>query len=380
MYMLKQLPALRIGLEDYAFIEQVCRQLLDEARHLADDGTPLYYPGGAYEACWTRDLCYMVEGAGHLMPEDEILSCIDYLLAGQREDGTIPDRVRADGTAIYFPGPDDAPMGTEPPTDNAQFMVKLVDAYVRLSGDFSAFLLRREQLYEAMEQVPRSDDGLVFIDPNHPHSPYGFTDTVAKTGKVLFSSLLYWEACRRLATLCAQAEYHEEAHEWYEQAEHVINSLPQFYDKEYGLYRAASEDCRQLDLWGSAYAAVIRAASKKQTQLVGRFFCERAEIATWRGHVRHLPVGESWERLLRPVEPETYQNGAFWAVPSGWVAQAMATVDQQAARQLISDLLGVWRTEGVYECISPHASPKGPGYVASAAAILACVGPSKNVN
>jgi len=370
LYMLKQLPLVRISPEDYQFIEQTCRELLQEARHVADDDTPLYYPGGGYEACWTRDFCYMVEGAGHLMPPDEILGGIDYLLAGQRDDGAIPDRVGADGTPIYLVH------GNQPPTDNAQFVVKIVDAYVALTGDFDAFMARRGRLYEAMEQVAHSDDGLVFIDPNHPHSSYGFTDVVAKTGKVLFSSLLYWEACRRLARLCAQAEYHEEAHDWYEQAERVINSLPQFYDEEYGLYWAASEDCRQLDLWGSAYAAVIRVASKRRARLVGQFFCELAEVATWRGHVRHLPVGEYWERLLSPIESESYQNGAFWAVPTGWVAQVMATVDAGAAQQLISDVVEVWRTEGVYECISPYAPPRGRGYVASAANVLAVVRPT----
>lgn len=378
--MLKPLPLVPIDPEDYEFLERTCGELLQQVRHVAGDGTLLYYPGGGYEACWTRDFCYMVEGAGHLLPADEILACIDYLLAGQREDGTIPDRVRADGVPIYFPGPDDAPLATQPPTDNAQFMVKLVDAYVAFTDDLQAFLGRREQLYKAMEQVPRSGDGLVYIDPNHPRSPYGFTDTVAKTGKILFSSLLFWEACRRLAQLCADAEYHEEAYEWYEQAEQVINSLPQFYDEEYGLYRAASEDCHQMDLWGSAYAAVIRVASKKQARIIGRFFCERAAVGTWRGHVRHLPVDEYWERMLFPVEPDTYQNGAFWAVPSGWVAQVMATVDRQAATQFISDLLEVWRAEGIYECISPHAAPRVAGYVASATNVLAAVRPSKSGN
>lgn len=203
--MLKQLPPVRISPEDYQFIEQTCRKLLREGRQVADDGTPLYYPGGEYEACWTRDFCYMVEGAGQLIPQDEILDGIDYLLAGQREDATIPDRVRPDGVPVYYPGPDDAPLATAPPTDNAQFIVKLLAGYVDLSGNLDVFLARREKLYDAMESIPRSNDGLVYIDPNRPRSPYGFTDTIAKTGNVLFSSLLYWEACQRLANLCAEA-------------------------------------------------------------------------------------------------------------------------------------------------------------------------------
>lgn len=110
--------------------------------------------------------------------------------------------------------------------------------------------------------------------------------------------------------------------------------------------------------------------------MMGRFFCAASEVAIWRGHIRHLPAGQYWEQMLAPVQPDDYQNGAYWAVPSGWVAQVMATVDAAAAQQLISDVLEVWRTEGVYECISPYAPLKGAGYVASAANVLAAVRPT----
>jgi len=182
---LKQLPPVGISSDDYKYVETTCREVLAEVRHIADDGTPLYFPGSPYEACWTRDFCYMVEGAGKLIPAEEIVAGIDYLLAGQREDGVMPDRVATDETPTYLV------LGEQPPTDNAQFMVKLIAAYVELTDDYQVFLQRRDQLYDGMEQVPRTDDGLVRIDHNRPHSSYGFTDTVAKTGKVFFSSLLY---------------------------------------------------------------------------------------------------------------------------------------------------------------------------------------------
>ncbi len=369
----KYLPAIAIAPNDYQFVQQTCRELLADVRHPAADGTALYFPGGGYEACWTRDFCYMVEGASQLIPADEIIACLDYLLAGQRQDGAMPDRVRPDGTPIYMAGPQQAPLGADPPTDNAQFMVKLMGAYIDLTGDYQAFTARRNVLYDAMDQGPRAEDGLVEVDGNRPHSAYGFTDNVAKTGKVFFSSVLYWEACRRLAELGARVEHHDEAHEWYEQAELLKRNLDQFYDSKYGLYRAASGHCNQLDIWGSAYAGVVRLASKSRTRLMGQFFCESPEVSLWHGHVRHLPVGQYWEQLLIEVEPENYQNGAFWAVPTGWVARVMATYDAAAARDFISDLLEVWRDEDVFECISPYTPPKGQGYAASATCLLGAV-------
>ena len=88
---MKTLPTVRINREKYNQLRDLTQSVLAGCRQLADDGTPIYYPDGSshYPACWTRDFCYMVEGAGALIPAQEILAGIDFLLAGQREDGYI---------------------------------------------------------------------------------------------------------------------------------------------------------------------------------------------------------------------------------------------------------------------------------------------------
>jgi len=378
----KYLPKVRISAQAYRRIEALAGELLAGCRRTAGDGTVIFYPDvhGAYSGMWTRDFAYMAEYAGSLLTADEILGAVDYIIARQREDGLVPDRVLDDGTAIYLAGPVDQPLGPKPPTDNAQFLVKAMFAYFRLTADFSAFLQRREALYRAMESVQLSDDALVFIDPNRPHAAYGFTDTVAKTGKVLFCSLLYWEACRMLAEMLRRCEYHDEALEWYEAADRVGKQLGQFYDKGFGMFRAASEDCNQIDLWGSAYASVIRAASKRQADRVADFLITAWDECFYRGHVRHLSGREYWQRLLIPVEPETYQNGAFWSVPTGWCAQTINLVDEQAAVQLIYDCLAQWEEQGVYECIGPYTAPRVEGYVVSVVNVLGACQPAKGVS
>ena len=42
-------------------------------------------------------------------------------------------------------------------------------------------------------------NGLPWSDPSNPHIGYGFTDTIAKTGNALYSSVLYWDASKQLA-------------------------------------------------------------------------------------------------------------------------------------------------------------------------------------
>lgn len=378
--MKSHLPPVRIPPALYATFEGHARQALEAVRRVADDGTPIYLPDGSgtYPALWTRDFCYMVEGAGKLMPEEEILAGIDYLLGGQSDDGTVPDRVYADGHAVYLAGPEDRPLGNRPPTDNSQFMAKLLCAYVMLTGDHTALDRRMEQLMAAMDAVPLSREALVFIDPNSPHSEYGFTDCVGKTGKVFFSSMLYWETCQRLGATCARFEYHEDAHYWYERAEAIVDNVDQFMDEDLGLFVAASEDCRQVDIWGNAYAAVVRLASKSQTRRIARFFLDFQDQFAWHGFIRHLPEGQYWERLLTEVEPGSYQNGGYWALPAGWVAQTMATVDEDAARALLAEVAAEFDGHGVSEWISPDTR-RLEHYAASAAALLGSVQSSKKL-
>src|SRR3990172_13093499 len=114
---MKTLPPIRISRDSYDSLVRLTTQTLAACRHEAADGAPIYYPdaSGHYAALWTRDFCYLIEGAAQLLDPKDVLTGIDYLLAGQRDDCYIPDRVQADGTPVYFPGPLDKPIGSLPP-------------------------------------------------------------------------------------------------------------------------------------------------------------------------------------------------------------------------------------------------------------------------
>jgi len=371
---MKTLPPVRISAVSYDALVAQTREVLAACRHEADDGTPIYFPDGSghYPALWTRDFCYMVEGAGQLIPPAEILAGIDFLLAGQRDDGFMPDRVQADGTPIYFPGPPDRPLGAQPAVDNQFFMVKLICAYAGLTRDLASARPRLERMWSAVDAVEIGPDGLIAVDRNLPWVEYGFTDTVAKTGKVLFASLLHWEACELMAQTYKGWEEHDDAHAWFERATHAGHRLFEFYDDDQGLYRAAMRDCRQSDIWGSAYAAVLRVASKTQTERMGHTLLRHRDDIVLGGYVRHLLGGETWQRLLRDTPPGTYQNGGYWAVPSGWVARTIATVDETFARKMMEGLIARFGQDGACEWVNPEQQAV-PGYAASVACVLGSV-------
>jgi alpha-L-rhamnosidase len=351
------------------------RRLLAGCRVTATDGTTLYTPDGKgnYKALWTRDFAYIVENAGDLLPPDDIAACIRYLIRGQREDGWIPDRVGPDGTPIYTAGGPDFWKMAGPNIDNAQFLVIAVDEYLKRMPSEKRLGQFREwaaALDKGMDTIPRNDHGLVYSDPKRPHSPYGFTDCIGKTGALFMESLLYWTASRRLAAWHEQAGDRDRAAEYRRRADLIEAATNVLWDDQAGAFLAATDDCRQLDMWANAYAVWLGFPPPKKHDRIVKFLIENYDRCVWRGQVRHLLKGEHWHRLLTPVEKDRYQNGAYWATASGWMMWAIAQQDPAKARQMFRDLMADFSEGDMCECIN-EGYRQLPSYVVSATNPLA---------
>ena len=352
-----------------AWLIQQARDLLTGCQVRANDGTILYTPDGHgnYRALWTRDFAYMVENAGELLPPENIESCLDLLIKNIRADGATPDRVRPDNTPVYTAGSEDHPIG-EPNIDNAQFLVIAVDSYLKMLPPKKARRLLSqwaESLDKAMNWIPRAPSGLVWNEPERPHSPYGFTDTVGKTGELLFESLLYWTACRRLCELHRWDQNLELRKEYRQRASDIENLLDVLWEQKTGAFLAATKDCRQLDIWGNAYILWLGFPLQGREEKIRRFLFDNYQLFTWHGQVRHLPANQHWERMLAPVQPDRYQNGAYWATASGWMLCALAQNDPKIARRFWDELIADFRKDGICECVNADYRQL-PSYVVSA--------------
>jgi len=354
----------KVPRKDVEWLKNKTKDLLRGCRIRSRDGLMLHTPDGSghYRALWTRDFCYMVEYAGDLLDSGEVKRSIRYLLRGQREDGCIPDRVDASGRAIYSPGGN--PPLADHALDNAAFLAKLAASYVYRTGDLHFFREIEPSLRKGLDHVRRSELGLVYNPPDSPQCPYGFTDTVAKTGNLLFSSLLYREACLKLEDLCRRARAGERT-EYRKCAQLIRKNLGRLWDEKSGMFFAADRDCRQIDVWGSALAVALDCATPQQADRIASYLVRNYDEIFQRGQIRHLPGGEYWERLLIPIRPGTYQNGAFWAVPLVWTAPVIARKDPRLAVRTVKDAIADFRKHGVMECVngSYHNVPR---YVASA--------------
>ena len=377
-------PATLVTEEQFQWLTEKTRQIIAVARVQLDDapatpiyshdavgrsakspdrstyhpGTWIYSPGGYGKRCWPRDCYYIIHGAPQFVPPEEIRGIIRLLLHWQRPDGMVPKHFSGGGGDFVCWGP-------PPESDSAQFAVQLGDEYYRRSGDKKFVAETVPALKRAMDSMPRDEQGLSWIDPAAPHTAYGFTDQIFKTGAELFSSLLYWEASRKLAEMATVVGEKEIAQEMTARADLIEKNLSTLWDEKAGMYLAASQDCRQIDIWGSAYAVYIGFPDQKKSDRISRYLVENYSKIVYEGQVRHLPGGEYWQKTSQPIPRDTYQNGAYWGTATGWVAYAIAKIDPALASSMLGDMIDYYRRYDAFECVNDKGHQKISGYGAS---------------
>ncbi len=354
-----------------SWLRSESHRMIRASRRTMKDGTSAFPPqvGIGYEAFWLRDYVYTLEGAIEAYSDKELTDACRLFVRSLRADGAGVDCVKFDGTPIYMPGY--GTMGKNPVADGSQFTVAVVWHTYQRTKDAQLLCESIEPLIKAMNAVPRSPDtALVHIKPGEPwdRCPYGFTDTVRKEGDELFCSLLYVQASRQLAELLSFSGRAAEAGNWQQEAQRVAAAARRvFWNPRAGLFRAATICCREHDIWGSAFAVYLRVADHEQTKAIATVFQRDYCGLVQNGQIRHLPPGVYWEK---GCPRDTYQNGGFWATPTGWFVYTLDLVDPALADRTVVDLVKDFRSGGACEWIFKDVR-RLPNYLASASLPLA---------
>jgi len=334
-----------------AWLQNKSKEMIPASRRAMKDGTAAFPPqvGGGYDAFWLRDYAYMVEGCSEAFANKELTDACRVFIGGQRADGACVDCVKFDGTPIYKPG--FGSMGDNPVADGSQFTVAVVWHAYQRTKDAALAKQYGDQLIKALNAVPRNPgNGLVQIKAGgYDRCPYGFTDTVRKQGDELFTSLLYCEASRQLADLLEVAQRADDAKHWRAEADRVAASVRAvFWDGNVGLFRAATVQCKESDIWGSAYAVYLGVASNEQAGAVALYFKQHYAEIVCRGQIRHLPGGVYWQVACSKDE---YQNGGFWATPTGWFVYTLDLADPGLADRTVFELVRELRRNNYAEWV-----------------------------
>lgn len=334
------------------------------------DGTAAFPPqaGAGYDAFWLRDFAYQLEGCRDVYTDRELTDACRTFVRAIGPEGAGVDCVKFYGTPVYKPG--FGTMGEHAVADGSPFTVAVAWHAFQKTRDARLLDEVIDPLVRTMRAVPRDPKtGLVFIRPGGwERCPYGFTDTVRKQGAELFTSLLYIQACRRLADLLAAAQRPDEAGHWRDYATRLAPVLREtFWDERIGLFRAATVACTQPDIWGSAFAVDLGVATPDQARTIAGYFKTHYDAIGQRGQIRHLPGGVYWDSAC---PRDIYQNGGFWATATGWFIETLDLVDPELADRTFVDLVDDFRARGVSEWVlGPRTAVMN--YLASATMPLA---------
>jgi len=426
MYLCSLLVAMALSVgqpAELAYLHQVAHEVIDSSRVAAGveipgvgkntTGYALRVPGGTqtyYPAFWVRDAAMML--GADLVPADEIEGWIRVVAATQPGPNgltfphglvippfSIPDHVTLQGEACWFPGAyanqGVGNYGFLPPADDAFFFIQMIADQARLAGnlDFLRGQIKTAWGSHPLSEVAAKAFGSVDVDPKtglvvcsevqgQGRVDWGFCDSVTKTGSCLMPSLLRWQAAGRLALLFDRLTDHRAAREYRSTqrriAKNLINTLYRPLPNGEGMLLSATGLGKKDDVWASSFAVWLGVLPRWVVASICRHLRSLVESGgiVARGQVRHMPtVGEFggyWDRASSGKD--TYQNGGYWATPTGWLVYALKKIDNLSGNSLLSSYISYVRSNrekgAPFEWINPYTHTVANGNYGSSAGLV----------
>jgi hypothetical protein len=410
--------------DDLRFLRALARDVVQASRvrpgeRVGDSpantcGHTLIRPGGraCYPAMWVRDFAMSLDCG--LITQEEARQHLDFVARSQngateRRFGdraivppfAIPDHISFDGSAVFYPGTMSAgadqggePYGILPPADDHYDYIHIahhllarndLDLDARVAGR----LCLRESLTRAFDAVETDDStgGMVRTRVPRRFVGFGFCDAIYLTGALLFPSLLRHRAALQLAEVLGDDAYQKRAAAI---ADHLV---PIFSERKTagGWLLAATEVGRQPDVWGTLYALHRNILPPDFADAARKTVADAVRRGTivLEGAVRHVPTdhdfspASAWEKVAPGVSLNTYQNGAYWHTPTGWLVSALWPSDRELAAEVFRQYVAHLREQDFrrgeqfgapWECFGRDGKAKQNAvYMASVTVPLAAV-------
>ena len=388
-----------LGTNDLVFLEQMVKDVMEASRiypgqKISKDFGPnqtegvLIRPGGrtSYPAFWIRDYAMSIE-TGYVS-EKEQKHMLELTASTQSDSlirtkwgtsipkGSIADHIRIDdGKPIYFPGTysfenqGEKKWGMQPPFCDQFFFIQMAYFYVKsfsktptLSKEINGVKLinRLEQAYQMPPSHPQSK--LVHVDETNRGVDFGFRDAIYITGKLCYASLLKYQAAKQIAYLYGKMGNKSMSLRYQQEANLLKISIVSTFIDARGMLRASTGMSGQADVWATSLAINLGVLTGKSRLKAAQYLRDaylRGELSQ-KGNIRHVVQSDdfsatsAWEKSVVPIN--TYQNGAYWGTPVGWVCLAIAYVDLPSAQKLAKEFIQELR-EGDFRKGDTFGSP-----------------------
>lgn len=323
-----------------------------------------------YKAFWIRDAVYIAKSA--LIKPEEIKGWIKLVASRQNgkerklenglaiPTGAIPDHINFDGGAVFFPGTyesgenqGDGSFGFYPPHDNQYFFIEMTYHYLKDTGDIDFLkecikeipLIERLSLAFESYNIDKKSQ-LCFSDKNRYTVDWGFCDGVMKSGVLFFPSLLRYQAALMMKEIMEKLKDTAKTSYYCEISELIKKGIIENFWDGSGWFISTTEIGKQHDVWGTLFAICLGMLEKHQLEIslsaILKGYLDKKCIDE-NGYVRHILVDEdysrdtSWEKVSCPYQ--TYQNGGYWPIPTGWYIYSLSKINLKYARQLTDSFL-----------------------------------------
>jgi hypothetical protein len=404
-----------ISESDLYFLEKLTRDVVDSSRVFPgqmiarqwgpnNTGGVLIRPGGrdCYPSFWIRDYAMSLE-SGYVSDEEQKHMLL--ITASTQCDqpwitkggsmvpfGAIADHIRIDdGLPVYFPGTysitdqGNKTFGMYPPYDDQYFFIHMAYYYIKstshieiLNQKFNEIALI-DRLETAFNVSPSGlENHIVFTTDDYRGVDFGFRDAEIITGDLCFTSILKFRAANELSEIFEITGNMLLSEKYRRIAQKLKTAIPELFLDKRGMLRASTGKSNQADVWGTGLAIYLNILEGKDKEKACRFLADayKKGYLAFKGNIRHVLTiddfneSTAWEFSLVPKD--TYQNGAYWGTPTGWICYAISKADfslaQKLAEEYIADLRNNDFRKGAasgapYECFHPSGFSQNPVYM-----------------
>jgi hypothetical protein len=399
-----------ISNDDLKFLHSLTADVFDSSK-VVSKGQTLITPGGrnCYPAFWIRDYAMSLDcGLISKKEQTDMLNltastqCVQTWITKNGSMvpfGAIADHILIDNhNPIYFPGTYDYeeqgsdPWGKFPPYTDQYCFIHMVYTYVKsfhdakiLKSDINGYMLK-ERLEWAFKVPPAHlDTHIVYTTEYFRGVDFGFRDAIKIYGDLSITSVFKYKAAIEMSYLFKLIGEKDKTELYSDIAAKLKKNIPNTFINSRGLLMAGTEYSKQGDVWSTALAVYWNLLEGKDREKACQALANgyKNNLLSYKGNIRHVLTDDDYDSRNAWEGGNggkgTYQNGAYWSTPVGWICYAISQVDNKAAMQLAKEYINELREDDFrkgghygapYECLS-RSYTRNPIYLTSVSSPLA---------
>ncbi len=325
-----------------------------EKRLLPDGKKKLVLNAGMrnFREPWARDFGFASYGLLSMNELEATKQTLEVFLEFQKADGQFPVKlhstpvlVRALYSIFNRPQPITAPLKPKYisghksiSTDGNPLLVSAAINYVQKSVDQDFLSKYWDQLKKAkqwLEGFAPDKDGLIY------QGPYSdWADTVDRSGKVLYTNMVYWKALHDMAAAAEKYKFKDDFRYFSSRSNSLNNNIQEhFWSDKLGYY-ITSMDFPSLNTSGNLMAVAWGCASLKQSNSI----LDKMEEMGLADPVPTKPVSAPYPRKNISIEARLggfphYHIEAAWLWLGGWHIIALTQINRLAEASQLLDRL-----------------------------------------